>query len=87
MNHSRRGSAIIIDNYEFEDPNYTELNGHTRDVENYKETFSNLGFKQNEIELFENKTEKDIIFFEVCRGDKVEPSFSTSIKQYCKCIQ
>ena len=61
MDHTSRGFAVIIDNYEFEIPRYETLEGHIHDVTNYKRTFLNLGFKENEIIIHENQTKEKMI--------------------------
>jgi len=61
MDHTSRGFAVIIDNYEFEIPSYKKLEGHIHDVRNYKTTFLNLGFEENEIKLHVNQTKEEMI--------------------------
>lgn len=56
MDHKRRGYAVIINNYKFFNPDYITLKGQENDAKTYEETFEILGFKKNEIEIFENKT-------------------------------
>ncbi len=48
-------------NYEFEVPTYKKLEGHQYDVTKYTRTFLNLGFKENEIKLYENQTKEEMI--------------------------
>jgi len=61
MDHTCRGIAVIIDNYEFDVSEYEKLEGHILDVMNYKTAFMNLGFKENEIKLHENQTKEQMI--------------------------
>ena len=56
MNHKNRGYAVIINNINFQNPKYIALNGHIRDVKNYKETFKLIGFKDDEIKIYEDQT-------------------------------
>lgn len=41
MDHKNRGFAVIIDNWEFESPEYKPLYGHDVDVRNYIKTLKN----------------------------------------------
>jgi hypothetical protein len=56
MNHKSRGQVVIINNYEFENPKYKSLIEQKKNVSKYKETFKILGFKENEIKVFENQS-------------------------------
>lgn len=56
MEHENRGFAVIIDNLNFD----FKLNESEKYVENYKSTFRNIGFKENEIEVCENLTSQGI---------------------------
>jgi hypothetical protein len=57
MNHKNRGYAVIINNYnKFENSKLIALNGQTIDVKNYIETFKIIGFKDEEIKVYENQT-------------------------------
>ena len=61
MDHKNRGFAVIIDNWEFESPEYKPLYGHDVDVRNYIKTLKNLGFKESEIIHKENQTKKQML--------------------------
>ena len=56
MNHRNRGYAVIIDNYEF--VGFSTLSSHLNDVQNFRRTFSKLGF---EIKLYENLSAQQML--------------------------
>jgi len=56
MDHLNRGHVVIINNYKFDNPKYKSLKEYKNDVEKYKETFKIIGFKEDEIKVFENLT-------------------------------
>ena len=61
MDHSNRGHVAIIDNYKFDNKKYPTLKGHQKDVENFKTTFEALGFRNDQIRVYENQTRKEMI--------------------------
>lgn len=64
MDHKNRGYVVIISNFEFttesivNDDMFKE--GQKKDVENYKELFKALSFKEAEITVYENKTAEEM---------------------------
>lgn len=56
MDHKNRGHLVIINNYQFTSKNLKPLYGQKVDVENYRQTFVNLGFDQDYIRVCENLT-------------------------------
>ena len=61
MDHGNRGYVVIIDNYEFTDECFQTLGQHNIDVDNYKNTFKNLGFKDEKIEVCQNLKKHQMI--------------------------
>jgi len=56
MNHKNRGYAVIIDNYEV--AGSSPISSHTTDVQNFRRTFSKLGFN---IQIYENLTAQKML--------------------------
>lgn len=56
MNHFRRGTAIIFNHEKFKGEDWPSREGTEKDVKNLKSTLLKLGFKDDDIKVFNDLT-------------------------------
>ncbi len=71
MDHNSRGFAVIINNFKDSSNNLVNNFKQEECIENYKKTFRNIGFQNNEIFEYRNKTAEEIkgIMLEYAKKD------------------